>query len=249
MSRKSRERLRRRRRRRLLMRLAVCALAVAGFFLIFRLRTVRVRGAVHETPSQITALLLERPICDNTILAWLFNNGRGISSPGFVESLTVTVTGRDSVRVEVHERVLAGCVENGDYWYYFDSSGTVMASAAARTDGELIPPIEGLDLATTPSINMTLPTSNTRSFSMLGMLKNRIDENPAMLPDKVIFEGTSMDLIYGDVTVLMGTGEKLDLRLKELSGVLSTLREGDYKGTLHLEYYDGTQNGLVFDPE
>lgn len=231
------------------MRLFICALAIAAFFLVFRLRTVRVGGAVHEQPSEITALLLERPICENTVLAMLFNNGREISSPGFVESLSVTITGRDSVHVEVHEREFVGCAQSGDFWYYFDSSGTVMATAASRTEGELIPPVEGLDLVTTPSVNLTLPTSNTKAFAMLGMLKNRVDASPALMPDKVMFDGSSMDLIYGDVTVLMGTGEKLDMRLKELAGVLSTLKEGDYKGTLHLEYYDGTQNGLIFDRE
>ena len=56
-----------------------------------------------------------------------------------------------------------------------------------------------------------------------------------------------MSLSYGDVTVLLRSGEKLELRLRQLSGVLPELMKG-YRGTLHLETYDGSQSGLIFDP-
>ena len=56
-----------------------------------------------------------------------------------------------------------------------------------------------------------------------------------------------MSLYYGDVTVLMGSGEKMEMRLKQLSGVMQELLGGGYSGTLHLETYDGSQAGLIFD--
>ena len=81
---------------------------------------------------------------------------------------------------------------------------------------------------------------------MLGMLRNRIEVNKELRPDQVIFEGSAMTLVYGDVKVLMGTGEKLELRLRQLSALLPELKSG-YAGTLHMETYDGSQGGIVFD--
>ena len=95
-----------------------------------------------------------------------------------------------------------------------------------------------------------LTVRNTKMFSMLAMLRARIDVNETMMPDLVRFDDDgAMSLIYGDVTVLMGSGEKLELRLKQLAGVMPELLSGSYKGTLHLENYDGSQKGLIFDQE
>ena len=68
------------------------------------------------------------------------------------------------------------------------------------------------------------------------------------MPDMVTFDGkSSMTLTYGDITVLLGTGEKLELRIRKMGEVLPAI-EGKYKGTLHLETYDGSQSNLIFDP-
>ena len=99
-----------------------------------------------------------------------------------------------------------------------------------------------------PEIGCYLSVMNTKVFSMLAMLRGRIDLNPDMMPDRVVFdESGAMSLYYGDVTVLMGSGEKMEMRLKQLSGVMQELLGGGYSGTLHLETYDGSQAGLIFD--
>ena len=225
----------------------ILALA-AAFFVIFRLRTVLVRGNLHNAPEEVTALLLERPIAENTILAKLFNTNRTIEDPGFIESINVEILGRDKVRVIVTERTFVGCIPAGAYWWYFDSSGKVLAQETDRTEGENVPVVEGLDIRNDPALGSYLTVMNTKVFSMLAMLRGRIDMNPEMMPDKVVFEEDgSMSLYYGPVVVLMGTGEKLELRLKELAGVIGELKNGQYKGTLHLETYDGSQSGLIFD--
>ncbi len=226
----------------------LAVLAVVLFFAVFRLRTVVVSGNIHSAPSEITEILLQRPVLGNTLLTMLLNNGRRVEGEGFADRLKVTVTGRDSVRVVVEERPFVGRVESGGVWYYFDTSGEVLASSASPLGGDGIPPVEGLELLAEAETMRYLPITNTKIFSMLGMLKNRIDVREEMIPDKVVFGSDSaMTLVYGSVKVLMGSGEKLEMRLRELSGVIDELKAG-YSGTLHLENYDGSQNGLIFDP-
>lgn len=223
-------------------------LAVVLFFLVFRLKTVIVSGNVHNAPSEITDLILERPVLGNTVLACLMNAGRKLEGPGFADRLSVRIVNRETVRVTVTERRFAGRVCDGSKWFYFDTSGDVLVSADKALEGDGIPPVEGLSFTTDVEVMKRLPITNSKVFSMLGMLLNRTEVMEEMIPDKVVFgDDSAMSLIYGDVTVLLGTGEKLEMRLRELSGVLKELLTG-YKGTLHLENYDGSQNGLIFDP-
>ena len=238
----------RRRLRRMILTIVLIAVLVTAFLVVFRLKTVLVRGNLHNTPSEITELLLERPIAENTVLAKLLNTNRKIDKPGFVDSVNVEILGRDTVRVTVTERTFIGCIPAGAFWWYFDATGKVLAQAQDRTEGEYAPLVEGLELRSDPEIGSYLPVMNTKIFSMLTMLRAGVDLNPQMFPDKVVFDDTgAMSLYYGDVTVLVGTGEKLELRLKQLSGVMPELLGGDYKGVLHLETYDGSQAGLIFD--
>ncbi len=238
----------RRRIRRTVLTVIVLAAFAAAFLIVFRLKTVIVSGSLHNTPDEITALILERPIAENTILAKLFNTNRKIEAPGFVDSINTEILGRDKVRVTVTERTFVGCLPAGAFWWYFDASGKVLANASDRTEGEHVPSVEGIDFRGDPEIGCYLSVMNTKVFSMLAMLRGRIDLNPDMMPDRVVFdESGAMSLYYGDVTVLMGTGEKMEMRLKQLSGVMQELLGGGYSGTLHLETYDGSQAGLIFD--
>ena len=234
--------------RRRLITLVLLALLIALFFFAFRLQTVYVSGNIHNKPGEITELILEKPVLGNTVLAKLFNTNRTIDSAGFADRINVHILDRNTVRVIVTERRFVGRIMYGGRWYYFDSSGEVLAEAETAAEGDGIPPVEGLSPLSDPVVPGKLQITNTKVFSMLGMLRNRTEVQKEMIPDRVVFgSDSSMSLSYGDVTVLLGSGEKLELRLRQLSGVLPELMKG-YRGTLHLETYDGSQSGLIFDP-
>ena len=236
------------RARRAILTVLLLLLLFGAFFLVFRLKTVIVSGNLHNAPGEITELLLERPVLGNTILTALMNNGRKIEEAGFVDRLDVSILSRERIRVTVTERVFVGRIRKDDRWLYFDSAGRILAESAEAFAGDGIPPVEGLPLTAEAEVMKQLPIANLKICSMLGMLRNRTEVQKEMIPDSVVFgEDGSMTLRYGDVSVLMGSGEKLEMRLKELSGVIRALRSG-YRGTLHLETYDGSQSGLVFDP-
>lgn len=245
---RSKARRRRRRARRFVLRFLFFAAVLAALAFVFQLKTVVVRGNLHETPEEITEMILSRPVFGNTLLAKAFNTNRRIESDGFVEKLDVRILSPDTIRVYVTERNFVGCLTSGGRWWYFDSAGAVRASALSRTDGEQIPPVEGLELGSDPAVGKGLPITNTKVFSMLGVLSNLVSADSTLMPDMVTFDGkSSMTLTYGDITVLLGTGEKLELRIRKMGEVLPAI-EGKYKGTLHLETYDGSQSNLIFDP-
>ncbi len=232
--------------RRRMFLAAFSAGLILAFLLVFRLRVVVVNGSLHTKPQDVTAILLERPGAENTILIKLLNTNRKLEREGFIDSLNAVIQGRDKLRVIVKERQFVGCIEYGGMYWYFDSAGYAKARAAARTAGEPIPPVEGLTLRGEPQIMEALPALNTKAFSMLAMLRGAVDADPALLPDRVSFDGSAMTLYYGEITVLMGNGEKMELRLKQLRQLMPELSSG-YRGTLHMENYDGSQKGILFD--
>ncbi|MDO5702469.1 MAG: hypothetical protein Q4G47_03850 [Lachnospiraceae bacterium] len=250
MSSRKKTKAARRRSMRLLLTMLITVTALVAFFAVFQLKTVYVKGNLHDSPDDVTAVILERPVLGNTILAKLMNTNRKITKTGFIESINTEILGTDTIRVYVTERTYVGCVAAGAYLWYFDASGKVMAQAKERVKGEHVPLVEGADIDVGHiELDSYLTVRSTKMFSMLAMLRARIDVSESLMPDLVRFdEDGNMTLIYEDVTVLMGMGEKLEMRLKQLAGVMPELMNGDYRGTLHLETYDGSQTGLLFDP-
>ncbi len=233
---------------RIVLFLLLLLIALGVFFAAFQLKTVYVRGNLHNTPDEVTDILRKKPIMGNTILAKLFNTNRKIEDPGFIDSVNVEILSREAVRAVVTERTFVGCVGAGASLWYFDASGKVMATAQELTPGEYVPRVYGLVPDRDPELGSYLMVSNTKVFSMLAMLKARIDVSPELMPDRVDFDSSgTMKLTIGSVEVLLGDGEKLELRLRQLAGVMPELLSGGYSGTLHLENYDGSQTGLIFD--
>lgn len=225
---------------------ALCALTVS-LGLIFQLKYVSVSGSVHNSAESVSAIVCRKYLFDNTLLIRLFNMNRKISGEGFIRSVNVRVTGVDSIRIDVTEKKLVGCVlYDGKYWY-FDSSGIVQAEAEKCTGGDGIPIAEGLTFDTAPVWDEKLPVDSAAPIEILTSVRENIAGGLAQ-PDKAVFsdDGT-VSLVYGDVTILLGDGTNLNLRLEKLAKIIDTLEDGNFSGTLHLENYDGTQTGIIFD--
>lgn len=239
--------MRRRRRRRFPFVITGICATLVSLGLIFQLSYVTVRGSVHNSAETVSDIVCRDYMLNNTLLIRLFNADRKIRGEGFIRSVNVTITNVHAIRIDVTEKKLVGCVlDDGIYWY-FDSSGTVEARADSLKDGDGIPFAEGLALATEPVYGEKLPVSGSTPVVILTAIRERISGGLAQ-PDKVVFsdDGTAA-LAYGDVTVLLGDGTDIDMRLEKLMKIIDILTEGSYSGTLHLENYDGSQTGIIFD--
>lgn len=248
MSKRRSRKARKRFIRRVIAAVAVLA-AVAAFFIAFRLKYVVVAGNIHNAPDEVTEVILRKPTLGNTVLAKLLNDGKKVEDGGFIDSLKIEIVSRDTIRAEVREKRVVGRINEGGLWRYIDNSGTVVASVTTPYDGDLIPPVEGLTFSSDPGMEERLPVLSSKPVAMLEMLLARCEIDPEMSPDKVVFNTIGeMSLIYGGSTVMLGDGEKLEVRLKELSAVLPQLM-AEGPGTLHLENFDGSLNGLIFTPD
>ena len=249
ISAKSRKRKRRRRRglRIFLDILLFLTATIVSLALVFQLKQVKVEGNVHNTSDEVLTLVRQCPAEDNTLLTALMNNGRTFPDEGFISSFKVRITSVSSVTVTVVEKRLVGVLrDNGTYWY-FDGGGIVQARSSTLKDGDEIPYVTGLDPNAEIVIGEKLPCARLKKkLTMLSSLRDRIDQG-LDTPDSTAFsKDGALTLTYGDVSVKLGDGSHIDLRLAKLADILPILERDDYSGTLHLEQYDGTQKNIVF---
>ncbi|MCH4039827.1 MAG: hypothetical protein PUC99_09990 [Eubacteriales bacterium] len=249
ISAKGRKRKKRRRRglRIFLDILLFLAAAIVSLALVFQLKQVKVEGNVHNTKDEVLTLVRQCPTEDNTLLTALMNNGRTFPDEGFISSFKVSITSVSSVTVTVVEKRLVGALkDNGTYWY-FDGDGIVQARSHALTDGDGIPVVEGLEPDGEMTMEEKLPVSGLKTkLTMLDSLRDRIDQG-LEAPDSASFlEDGTLTLVYGDVSVKLGDGSHIGIRLAKLADILPILEQDNYAGTLHLENYDGSQRNIVF---
>ena len=153
----------------------------------------------------------------------------------------------EAPQVTIVEKRLVGVLrDNGTYWY-FDGGGIMQARSSTLKGGDGIPYVTGLDPNAEIVIGEKLPCARLKKkLTMLSSLRERIDQG-LDTPDSAAFsKDGALTLTYGDVSVKLGDGSHIDLRLAKLADILPILERDDYSGTLHLEQYDGTQKNIVF---
>lgn len=223
------------------------AAAVVSLALVFQLKHVNVEGNVHNTPDEVLTLMKQCPTGDNTLLMALMNNGRTFPGEGFISSFKVSITSVSSVTVTVVEKKFVGVFRDNKTYWYFDRNGIVQARSSALKDGDGIPYVTGLEPDREITMGEKLPVSPLKtSLAMLDSLRDRIDQGLDS-PDSAGFsDDGSLTLVYGDVSVQLGNGSHIGLRLAKLADILPILKRDNYAGTLHLENYDGSQKNIVF---
>ena len=122
---------RRRRFRRAAVGTAAMVLCVFLLFAVFgcAVDQFEIVGNYNETEDEIRGMLGKGPFSNSSIILWLFNRGRTIRGNTFVDSLTVDMEGLHSVKVNVSEKKLIGCVEYDNRYWYFDRAGVVLVES------------------------------------------------------------------------------------------------------------------------
>ena len=94
---------------------------------------VIVEGNKHYTGEEIAAMVMDGPLGDNSlVLSWKYKNKK-ITDVPFVDSITVSVLSKDSIRINVYEKALAGYVNYLDHYIYFDKDGYLIENSSVRT--------------------------------------------------------------------------------------------------------------------
>lgn len=134
--------------------LVLLIVVLAGFMMLFQVRTVNVYGNSRHAAEEISDGLLDGFLMKNTLyLQWKYRNGTIPDTLPFLDSIKVQMKSPFEVRVDVSERDPVAYVNKGSN-AYFDENGLVLAITDEVYDG--VPVVTGADVDT-PVLYQKLP--------------------------------------------------------------------------------------------
>lgn len=206
-------------------------------------KVVQVEGNTQQTSQEIENLLLGDKQKANPLLFYFrAAYGKQKELP-YVDHYTVTLRGIDSVKIEIHERVLAGYLDAMGTCLYFDKSGRICDSSTEPRED--IPLVTGIS-ATSMVVGDVISNVDSEVFrtlvNMTQFMQKKtiiVQGRPATLVQvikelNVDSEG-NVTCVFGDISVYMGSRRDMEEKMLEMADILPRLV--GRRGTLYLDTY------------
>ena len=225
----------------LLLVLAV-GILVFAFIEGFKVKTVTVEGSSHYTTDEITNYVLDSKLCMNTVFLNLKYKRKAVKDIPFVERIDVKIVDRNTVKITVFEKYVAGCIANLGNYMYFDNDGTIVEVSKIKTEN--VPVVTGL---TFDHFNLyePLPIENKEVFNSILNITKLLNKN-SLYANVIYFdESMNITLFFEDVRVNIGNGSDMDEKFNALTLILPDLK--GQKGLLHMENYSEGNSNVVFN--
>lgn len=223
----------------------ILAVVIAGYIYImdnYTITTVYVDGNTHYTDAEIIDMVMNGKYDHNSILLSLKYRDKDITDIPFIETMDVDIESKDSVRITVYEKAVAGCVAYLGRYIYFDKDGIVVETSEEATPG--IPQVTGLSFDYV-MLHETLPIENQEVFKDILNITQLLDKY-SMTVDKIYFSSDyQVTLIFDKVKVAMGDSSDIDEKIMKLQYMLPDL-EGK-SGTLNMREYTEDTTMISFE--
>ena len=131
---------------RIIKKLALfIAFVVVPIFLLwfcFSIKQVQITGAERYNDDEIKSLVFGSKLDSNSLYLYLKYNFFEQPEFPFIERIDVKLVKPGYVKLNVYEKMVAGCIEMMGEYFYFDKDGIVVESSAKKLDK--VPLIKGL---------------------------------------------------------------------------------------------------------
>ena len=207
----------------------------------YTVSNVIVEGNQHYSAAEIRSMVEKGKFGDNTIYLSLKYKNKSITDIPFIQKMDVSVVDRNTVKISVYEKKMAGFVEYIGSYLYFDKDGIVVESSNVKTAG--IPMVSGLSFDHFVMYEQ-LPVDDVAVFQTVldvTQLLNKYD----ISAERIYFDkNNEMTLFFGEVRVGMGEMNLLEEKVQRLTGILPSL-VGE-KGYLEMSTYDSGKEDFTF---
>ncbi|MBQ6806003.1 MAG: cell division protein FtsQ/DivIB [Lachnospiraceae bacterium] len=236
-------------------RVAVLSAILCGFLTVFiggyiyimknyTITTVYVEGNIHYTNEEIMEMVMDGPYGHNSIFLSMKYRDKEIKDIPFIETMDVAIEAKDTVRITVYEKAVAGYVTYLGRYMYFDNEGIVVETSEEGTPG--IPQVTGL-LFNHVILHEPLPVENQEVFQDILKITQLLDKY-SLSVDKIYYDSDyQVTLIFGEVKVAMGASDDIDEKIMKLQYMLPEL-EGK-SGTLNMKEYTEETKTISFESE
>ena len=251
MSKKKKRQLNIRGGKSLLVRVALIAV-VAGilfggavwFYKAFHITSVVVEGNVHYSTEQITEMVMSNDFSGNSVFLSMQYHNKSITDVPFIERIDVSVVDRQTVKITVYEKALAGYVQYLGSYMYFDKDGIIVESSNVLTPG--IPEVSGLKFNHVV-LHEALPVENEAIFQEILNITNLLNKH-GVSATKIQFDSLyDVSLHFGNVRVIVGENADMDQIIMHLTGILPHLQ--DKSGVLHMENFSEANKDITFEED
>lgn len=211
-----------------------------GFLLLFHIQKIEIRGNEYCSDQEIAKVVQSDRLSDNSLyVVCKYAIGRGEKLPCF-ETMKVRMQNPWTIRIQVEEKAIVGCLKDGKDYTFFDRDGLVVKQSVAPMQG--IPVVEGIDLNQV-KLYQKLESKKTKILEKILEASSEAKKYELSI-DKIEYKDNKICLYIGNVCVNLGntvTSEKV----AQIPPIIEKL--GKKKGTLHLENYSTGQGTITFE--
>ena len=207
----------------LVMFFALSLLFGGAFFYIlknYKVTTVHVEGNIHYTSEEIRDMVMGGRFGDNSLLLSLKYRDKGIEGVPFIETMDVSIEAKDTIRISVYEKALAGYVRYLERYVYFDKDGIVVETSQEETAG--IPQVTGLAFDHV-ILHEPLPVEKPELFDEILNITQQLSKY-SLTADKIYFDSAyEVTRNFGDARVALGENVDIDEKIMKLQYLLPNL--------------------------
>ncbi len=226
-----------------------CLLLLLGsaYFYInnnYKVTTVHVDGNIHYTNEEIMEMVMGGRFGDNSLFLSLKYRDRGIEGVPFVETMDVDIEAKDTIRITVYEKALAGYVRYLGRYVYFDKDGIVVETSEEETAG--IPQVTGLAFDHV-ILHEPLPVDRPELFEEILNITQQLSKY-SLSADRIYFDADyQVTLYFGEARVVLGENKDINEKIMKLQHILPELL--GKSGTLDMRDYSEDTKTYSFEQD
>lgn len=215
------------------------AILMLTVLVLFHTQSVAVSGNEYASDAELISWVNEDEYAVNTLYLLAKYRWGDPVLPPYIESVEVGLKNPWTFSMRVVEKKIMGGILQGNNYVYFDKDGFVVLITPDMREG--IPHVEGLQTGEV-QLYHTLEVENKSIFQNILDVTEMIAECE-LTPDRIECSGEDINLYFGNIRVLLGTGNMKN-KILQISPILEKL-EGQM-GTLHLEHYSDSSQSISF---
>ena len=208
----------------------------------YTVTNIYVTGNTHYTNEEIIDMVLDDKPSHNSLFLSLKYRNKSIEDIPFIEKVDVDIVSKDTIRINVYEKAIAGYFAHLGRYMYFDRDGIVVESSFETSDE--VPEVMGLSFDYIIMYEK-LPTPNEAIFEEILDITQLLSKYN-LRADKIFFDSEyNVYLYFGGVEVSLGTRDYIDEKIIQLQYILPEL-EGK-NGILEMKDFDDSTKNITFE--
>lgn len=225
--------------------LCIIIFCIAIFNVIFcRLDQVIIEGGTHYSEEELKNKIITTKTDKNTILLYLRYRYGEVDSIPFVQKVDLEILDKNTIQINVYDKLIIGCLEYMGGYLYFDKDGMVVESSNEKLEN--IPLVTGIEFSHFV-LYEKLEVENLDLFYFVLNLTQLIQKYELNIDRIQFYENYEVALYSEDIQILLGKRDVYDEPLAELKNILPKA-EGK-KIVIDMKNFNEGQDKIIAAPK